>query len=157
MVGISLQVGGICPGGDRRKVRPNLLSIVHPLTMRRVCSFIRNSVLFHRNLPKSIPCLRVSRNVPRSMILSLALPRASSRPYDLSPTLAAMRHSNRTGGERCLCRTATASRAPAHAVYGLYLDLDFQTRLCYSNTLRWDSVQSCDVLCGGRQGLICSR
>lgn len=40
------------------------------------------------------------------------------------------------------------SRAPAHAVYGLYLDLDFQTRLCYLNTLRWDSVQSCDGYAG---------
>jgi hypothetical protein len=45
--------------------------------------------------------------------------------------------------------TAAASRAPAHAVYGVYLDLDFQIRRCYLNTLRWGSVQSCDVQFGG--------
>jgi len=88
------------------------------------------------------------------MILSLALPRASSRPYDLSPTLAAVQQKDRTGEAQCLCCTAAASRAPAHAVYGLYLDLGFQTRLCYSNTLRWDSVQSCGVLCGGRDSVV---
>jgi hypothetical protein len=80
------------------------------------------------------------------MILSLALPRASSRPYDLSPTVAAVRHKQlEMWNPTVVLQITAASRAPAHAVYGLYLDLDFQTRRCYSNTLQWDSVQSCDV------------
>lgn len=61
MAGSSLEIGSVRPSGDRRKVWPDLLSIVHPLTMRCVSRLIRSSVLFHCNLPKSIPCLQAEK------------------------------------------------------------------------------------------------